>query len=55
MEENKKSSEEDHISMLKNIAVQLYVRSDFDNTNKSAAQLADAAIERAKVLLTKLG
>lgn len=41
--------------MIKDIAIRLYVKSDFDHTSKSASQLADAAIERAKILATKLG
>lgn len=41
--------------MLKDIAIRLYANSDFDHTSKSASQLADAAIERAKILITKLG
>ena len=41
--------------LVKEIAIRLYVNSEFDRSGKSAAQLADAAIERAKILVTKLG
>jgi len=41
--------------LVKEIAIRLYVNSEFDKPGKSAAQLADAAIERAKILVTKLG
>lgn len=45
----------DPANMMKDIAIRLYANSDFDHTSKSAAQLADAAIERAKILASKLG
>ena len=41
--------------LVKEIAIKLYANSEFDKSGKSAAQLADAAIERAKILVTKLG
>lgn len=42
-------------NLVKEIAIKLYANSEFDKSGKSAAQLADAAIERAKILVTKLG
>lgn len=42
-------------NLVKEIAIRLYANSEFDRSGKSAAQLADAAIERAKILVTKLG
>ena len=42
-------------NLVKEIAIKLYANSDFDRSGKSAAQLADAAIERAKILVAKLG
>ena len=45
----------DHKNLVKEIAIRLYANSEFDRSGKSAAQLADAAIERAKILVTKLG
>jgi hypothetical protein len=41
--------------LVKEIAIKLYANSEFDKSGKSAVQLADAAIERAKILVTKLG
>lgn len=41
--------------LVKEIAIKLYANSEFDKSGKSAAQLADAAIERAKILVAKLG
>jgi len=55
VEEIAKLLKGDPESMLKDIAIRLYANSDFDHTSKSASQIADACIERAKVLLTKLG
>ena len=40
--------------LVKEIAIRLYANSEFDRSGKSAAQLADVAIERAKILVTKL-
>ena len=42
-------------NLVKEIAIRLYANSEFDRSGKSAVQLADAAIERAKILVTKLG
>ena len=42
-------------NLVKEIAIKLYANSEFDRSGKSAAQLADAAIERAKILVAKLG
>ena len=42
-------------NLVKEIAIRLYANSEFDRSGKSAAQLADAAIERAMILVTKLG
>jgi hypothetical protein len=44
----------DEKTMLKEIAIRLYANSDFEHTSKSAAQLADVAIERAMILASKL-
>ena len=44
----------DEKKMLKDIAIRLYANSDFDHTSKSASQLADIAIERAMILISKL-
>jgi hypothetical protein len=41
--------------LVKEIAIKLYANSEFDKSGKSAVQLADAAIERAKILVAKLG
>ncbi len=49
-----KALNNDPKKMIQDIAIRLYVNSDFDHTSKSASQLADAAIERAKILATKL-
>jgi predicted HTH domain antitoxin len=49
-----KALNNDPKNMIKDIAIRLYAKSDFDHTSKSASQLADAAIERAKILATKL-
>ena len=42
-------------NLVKEIAIKLYANSEFDRSGKSAVQLADAAIERAKILVAKLG
>lgn len=55
VEEIAKLLKGDPESMLKDIAIRLYANSDFDHSSKSASQIADAAIERAKILLAKLG
>ena len=46
---------EDQKALVMDIATKLYANSDFDRSGKSAAQLADAAIERAMILASKLG
>ena len=46
---------EEQKSLIIDIATKLYANSDFDRSGKSAAQLADAAIERAMILASKLG
>jgi len=46
---------EEQKSLIIDIAAKLYANSDFDRSGKSAAQLADAAIERAMILASKLG
>ena len=55
LDEIVKALAEDHKNLVKEIAIRLYANSEFDRSGKSAAQLADAAIERAKILVTKLG
>ena len=55
LDEIVKALAEDNKNLVKEIAIRLYANSEFDRSGKSAAQLADAAIERAKILVTKLG
>ena len=55
LDEIVKALAEDHKNLVKEIAIKLYANSEFDKSGKSAVQLADAAIERAKILVTKLG
>lgn len=45
----------DNKKIIQDIAIKLYANSEFDKSGKSAAQLADAAIERAAILANKLG
>ena len=45
----------DSKKIIQDIAIKLYANSEFDKSGKSAAQLADAAIERAVILAKKLG
>lgn len=45
----------DNKKIIQEIAIRLYANSEFDRSGKSAAQLADAAIERAAILANKLG
>ena len=44
----------DEKKMLKDIAIRLYANSEFDKSGKSAQQLANDAIERAMILISKL-
>ena len=45
----------DNKKVIQDIAIRLYANSEFERSGKSAAQLADAAIEHATILAKKLG
>ena len=40
--------------LLQDIAIRLFANSEFDKSGKSAQQLANDAVERARILLSKL-
>lgn len=44
----------DEKTLLKDIAIRLYANSEFDKSGKSAQQLANDAVERAMILMSKL-
>lgn len=54
LEEIVKALTGDEKKLIQDIAIQLYANSDFDRSGKSAQQIANAAIERAMILASKL-